>query len=64
MLLYPDDGKVINMLDTMEILRKFKKSKQDKYVKKLQEWHTVYNNLGTGWLFSGGCVAVKTEERI
>jgi len=61
MLLYPDDGKVINMLDAMEIVRRFKKSKQDKCINKLQEWYVVYNNLGPGWLFSGGYAALKTD---
>ena len=63
MLIYEDDGKVINMLDAMEIMRKhkLKKTKRDKFEAKLQEWHATYNNLGPGWIFSGGCVAVKMD---
>lgn len=63
MIIYEDDGTVINMLDAMEIICYTKKhitnSRRNKYVAKLQEWKSVYDNLGPGWMFSGGCVAVK-----
>jgi len=59
MIVYPEDGKVINMLDAMEIIKKFKNSKQDKYTAKMQEWIKVYHSLGPGWTCSGGYIAIK-----
>ena len=66
MIVYVEDGKVITMVDAMNIVcnvKKYKKSKRDKFITKLQEWKQVYNNLGCGWMFSGNYIALRTDNK-